>query len=231
MSKSADAFRTISEVADELDLHKHVLRFWEVKFPQIKPMKRGGGRRYYRPADLELLRGIRHLLHSEGYTIKGVQRIIREKGIDAVKRSTGGAEDGDGATRAEATSGQVALAETMAAEGDAPAAGARRGRAGARGSRIVEVANEIVARSRMPGQAGAPQTSASQTSASQTGASQTGRGRIDAVDPTPAAKLAPAHRQAIAAALTELRACRDMLRGETTAAAGAVVSKSQRISG
>ena len=216
MSKSADAFRTISEVADELDLHKHVLRFWEVKFPQIKPMKRGGGRRYYRPADLELLRGIRHLLHSEGYTIKGVQRIIREKGIDAVKRSTGGAEDGDGATRAEATSGQVALAETMAAEGDAPAAGARRGRAGARGSRIVEVANEIVARSRMPGQAGAPQT---------------GRGRIDAVDPTPAAKLAPAHRQAIAAALTDLRAYRDMLRGETTAAAGAVVSKSQRISG
>ena len=88
MTKSAEAFRTISEVADELELQKHVLRFWEVKFPQIKPMKRGGGRRYYRPTDLELLRGIRHLLHSEGYTIKGVQRIIREKGVDAVKRAS-----------------------------------------------------------------------------------------------------------------------------------------------
>ncbi len=86
MAKAAEAFRTISEVADELELHKHVLRFWEIKFPQIKPMKRGGGRRYYRPADVELLRGIRHLLHAEGYTIKGVQRILRERGIDAVKR-------------------------------------------------------------------------------------------------------------------------------------------------
>ncbi|MFV0367140.1 MAG: MerR family transcriptional regulator, partial [Hyphomicrobiaceae bacterium] len=85
MAKAAEAFRTISEVAEELDLHKHVLRFWEVKFPQIKPMKRGGGRRYYRPADLELLRGIRRLLHDEGYTIKGVQRILRERGVESVK--------------------------------------------------------------------------------------------------------------------------------------------------
>lgn len=89
MAKAAEAFRTISEVAEELDLHKHVLRFWEVKFPQIKPMKRGGGRRYYRPQDLELLRGIRHLLHAEGYTIKGVQRILRERGIDTVKKIGG----------------------------------------------------------------------------------------------------------------------------------------------
>jgi DNA-binding transcriptional MerR regulator len=85
MSKAADAFRTISEVADDLDVPKHVLRFWENRFPQIKPMKRGGGRRYYRPADLELLRGIRHLLHNEGYTIKGVQKILREQGLDVVK--------------------------------------------------------------------------------------------------------------------------------------------------
>ncbi len=85
MTKSADAFRTISEVADDLAIPKHVLRFWEVKFSQIKPMKRGGGRRYYRPTDLELLRGIRHLLHREGYTIKGVQKILREQGVDAVK--------------------------------------------------------------------------------------------------------------------------------------------------
>ena len=86
MNKSADAFRTIGEVADELDVPKHVLRFWEGKFPQIKPMKRGGGRRYYRPEDMELLRGIRHLLHAEGYTIKGVQKILREQGIDQVKK-------------------------------------------------------------------------------------------------------------------------------------------------
>jgi DNA-binding transcriptional MerR regulator len=85
MSKAAEAFRTIGEVADELLVPKHVLRFWESKFPQIKPMKRGGGRRYYRPEDMELLRGIRHLLHAEGYTIKGVQKILREHGIDQVK--------------------------------------------------------------------------------------------------------------------------------------------------
>lgn len=85
MNKAAEAFRTIGEVADELDVPKHVLRFWEGKFPQIRPMKRGGGRRYYRPEDMELLRGIRHLLHAEGYTIKGVQKILREQGIDQVK--------------------------------------------------------------------------------------------------------------------------------------------------
>ncbi len=85
MNKSAEAFRTIGEVAEELDVPKHVLRFWEGKFPQIRPMKRGGGRRYYRPEDMELLRGIRHLLHAEGYTIKGVQKILREQGIDQVK--------------------------------------------------------------------------------------------------------------------------------------------------
>ena len=86
MSKTAEAFRTISEVADELEVPKHVLRFWEGRFPQIRPMKRGGGRRYYRPEDMSLLRGICHLLHAEGYTIKGVQKILREQGVDTVKR-------------------------------------------------------------------------------------------------------------------------------------------------
>ncbi|HXE01951.1 MAG TPA: MerR family transcriptional regulator, partial [Hyphomicrobium sp.] len=85
MNKSAEAFRTIGEVAGELGIPKHVLRFWEGRFPQIRPMKRGGGRRYYRPEDMELLRGIRALLHSDGYTIKGVQKILREQGIDQVK--------------------------------------------------------------------------------------------------------------------------------------------------
>ena len=78
--KSADAFRTISEVADELDLPQHVLRFWETRFSQIRPMKRGGGRRYYRPTDVDLLKGIKHLLYVERYTIKGVQKLLREHG-------------------------------------------------------------------------------------------------------------------------------------------------------
>ena len=78
--KSASAFRTIGEVAKELDLPQHVLRFWESKFPQIKPMKRGGGRRYYRPEDLVMLRRIRDLLYIDGYTIKGVQKLLKENG-------------------------------------------------------------------------------------------------------------------------------------------------------
>ncbi|WP_255011282.1 MerR family transcriptional regulator [Roseovarius sp. M141] len=81
MSKSADAFRTISEVADWLGVPAHVLRFWESKFTQVKPVKRAGGRRYYRPADMQLLGGIRKLLHDEGMTIKGVQKVMREHGV------------------------------------------------------------------------------------------------------------------------------------------------------
>ncbi len=84
-NKAPDAFRTISEVADELDLPQHVLRFWESRFRDIKPMKRGGGRRYYRPEDIELLRGIKHLLYGEGYTIRGVQRILREQSVSFVQ--------------------------------------------------------------------------------------------------------------------------------------------------
>lgn len=85
LNKAPDAFRTISEVAEELDLPQHVLRFWESRFPHIKPLKRGGGRRYYRPEDVDLLRGIRRLLYSDGYTIKGVQRILREQGVRTVQ--------------------------------------------------------------------------------------------------------------------------------------------------
>jgi len=84
MDKSPDAFRTIREVAESMDLPQHVLRFWETRFPQIKPLKRGGGRRYYRPDDVELLRAIKHLLYGEGYTIKGVQKLIKEQGARAV---------------------------------------------------------------------------------------------------------------------------------------------------
>ena len=84
MEKSPDAFRTISEAAEELDLPQHVLRFWETRFSTIKPLKRGGGRRYYRPEDVQLLKGIRHLLYDQGFTIKGVQRILKEQGARQV---------------------------------------------------------------------------------------------------------------------------------------------------
>ncbi|MDB5524428.1 MAG: MerR family transcriptional regulator [Rhizobium sp.] len=109
MEKSPDAFRTISEVADDLELPQHVLRFWETRFPQIKPLKRGGGRRYYRPDDIELLKGIRHLLYDHGYTIKGVQKLLKNNGNKFV---------------AAAASGDLATMEALAAqseeEGDAP---------------------------------------------------------------------------------------------------------------
>ena len=84
MSKSRDAFRTISEVADLLDTPAHVLRFWESKFTQVKPVKRAGGRRYYRPGDISLLSGIRTLLYDDGLTIKGVQKVLREQGVKHV---------------------------------------------------------------------------------------------------------------------------------------------------
>lgn len=85
IDKAPDAFRTISEAAEDLDLPQHVLRFWETRFVQIKPLKRGGGRRYYRPDDIEFLRGLKQLLHAERYTIKGVQKIIKEQGAKSVQ--------------------------------------------------------------------------------------------------------------------------------------------------
>ena len=84
MEKSPEAYRTIREVADSLDLPQHVLRFWETRFPQIRPLKRAGGRRYYRPDDIERLRLIKRLLYDEGYTIKGVQKLFKEQGVQAL---------------------------------------------------------------------------------------------------------------------------------------------------
>jgi len=127
MDKSADAFRTISEVSEELDVPKHVLRFWEARFPQIKPMKRGGGRRYYRPEDVELLQGIRHLLHAEGYTIRGVQKILRLHGIEQVKQSA--------ARAVAAKSSAPTQARSTPGKASAKAVGARTRRS-ARGGTI-----------------------------------------------------------------------------------------------
>jgi DNA-binding transcriptional MerR regulator len=107
LDKAPDAFRTISEVADDLDIPQHVLRFWETRFAQIKPMKRSGGRRYYRPDDVDLLRGIRRLLYGEGYTIRGVQRILKEHGVKSVQ----GLVDGSAAVPSFGAAGEGAARE------------------------------------------------------------------------------------------------------------------------
>jgi len=117
-SKAPEAFRTISEVAEELDLPQHVLRFWETRFRDIRPMKRGGGRRFYRPVDIALLRGIRHLLYGEGYTIRGVQRILREQGVSFVQAvwQEGAAQPPHGAAEDDEVEAADA-AELLAPEG------------------------------------------------------------------------------------------------------------------
>jgi DNA-binding transcriptional MerR regulator len=119
LDKAPDAFRTISEVAEDLDIPQHVLRFWETRFTQIKPMKRSGGRRYYRPDDVDLLRGIRRLLYGEGYTIRGVQRILKEHGIKSVQAliDESSAAPSFGAANEAAMRGPVAAAGE-AAEAD-----------------------------------------------------------------------------------------------------------------
>ncbi len=133
MEKSAEAFRTISEVADLLDTPAHVLRFWESRFSQVKPVKRAGGRRYYRPADLALLGGIRKLLHEDGMTIRGVQKILREKGVRhvAALASGGTAAPGAGvepvAPARPAAAPSSPFAGPMLAAYPAPAPGSARG--------------------------------------------------------------------------------------------------------
>lgn len=128
MEKSPDAFRTIREVADAMDLPQHVLRFWETRFPQIRPLKRAGGRRYYRPDDVERLRLIKRLLYEEGYTIKGVQKLFKEQGVNAL---TSGAfeprarlrealEDGLAATGPESIAPESQVNETPVKQEPAP---------------------------------------------------------------------------------------------------------------
>ena len=124
MEKSPDAFRTISEVAEDLAVPKHVLRFWEGKFTQLRPMKRGGGRRYYRPEDVDLLRGIRVLLYDEGYTIKGVKKILRHQGVQFVMDCWRGA--GEGGIVPAADIPDVA-SEAAKGAGQAPGAAASAG--------------------------------------------------------------------------------------------------------
>ncbi|TPE51477.1 MerR family transcriptional regulator [Amaricoccus solimangrovi] len=124
MDKSPEAFRTISEVAETLDVPPHVLRFWETRFTQVKPVKRGGGRRYYRPEDVRLLRGIRGLLYDDGMTIKGVQKILRERGIRHVigLGTPGGKEPGGAAHPFAPHATPAALSATPAPAEPAPRA-------------------------------------------------------------------------------------------------------------
>ena len=121
MDKSPDAFRTISEVAEDLGLPQHVLRFWETRFNQIRPLKRGGGRRYYRPDDIDLLKGIRQLLYGEGYTIRGVQRILKSEGVRFVQGVGRGEEIVAAPDReSEAPEAADAEAEVPAPDTEAP---------------------------------------------------------------------------------------------------------------
>ncbi len=106
-AKSASAFRTIGEVAAELGVAQHVLRFWETRFPQVQPLKRGGNRRYYRPADVALLRDIHRMLHAEGYTIKGVQKLLADRKGGVIKVSPADHVEGEGATFLEAADASV----------------------------------------------------------------------------------------------------------------------------
>lgn len=129
--KSPEAFRTISEVAGTLDVPQHVLRFWESKFTQVKPLKRGGGRRYYRPEDVDLLRGIRHLLYVDGYTIKGVQKLLREHGVKAVI---------EGGRQLAQQGGNEAVG--LAVPPPAPAAG-QSAPQGGRGERLGAIVEEL----------------------------------------------------------------------------------------
>ena len=106
--KSPQAFRTISEVAEELDLPQHVLRFWETKFSQIRPMKRSSGRRFYRPEDVELVRVIRDMLYGQGYTIRGVQKLLKQRGAKDVVATAGATPAGEPPLEDEAPSPQLA---------------------------------------------------------------------------------------------------------------------------
>ncbi|MEM9010824.1 MAG: MerR family transcriptional regulator [Pseudomonadota bacterium] len=153
MDKSPEAFRTISEVSSEIDVPAHVLRFWESRFNQIRPVKRGGGRRYYRPEDVKLLRGIRDLLYTDGLTIKGVQKVLREQGVKRVSARGAAAEDSpapvaeaartsNGHDTSPATPRPAQAAETVSRlRGDATS-----GRSSVRGPERIEALRDVIHR-------------------------------------------------------------------------------------
>ena len=150
MEKSPEAYRTIREVADALDLPQHVLRFWETRFPQIRPLKRAGGRRYYRPDDIDRLRLIKRLLYEEGYTIKGVQKLFKEQGVQALSAAAPRNEPSTEAAPAAEPDAAAQTAEEMSGAhstrlADAELAALREALAG------IRDAERILAQARAPG--------------------------------------------------------------------------------
>lgn len=202
--KGPDAFRTISEVAEELGLPQHVLRFWETRFPQIKPVKRGGGRRYYRPADVDLLRGVKALLYGKGYTIRGVQRILREQGGRGKAQAIGLAEAGRGPA-VETHEELDFLAQDSEPSDERPAPGVA-------GSR--DLGPEAWAPVRRPATefVSAPQqASAAPRAEAREGHDQdVGEGFARAPEP-PAKRLSHEQTARLAAALDDMKACRRLL--------------------
>ena len=143
--KAPEAFRTISEVAEQLDVPQHVLRFWETRFSQIRPMKRGGGRRYYRPADVDLLKGIRTLLYGEGYTIRGAQKILKDQGVAHVVAIGRGEVTAEPASEAEGAARKPVAAAPVAtpAAASAPAGYAAERQPEASGRIQTRVVHEL----------------------------------------------------------------------------------------
>lgn len=202
-TKSAAAFRTISEVSDHLQVPQHVLRFWETKFDAVRPMKRGGGRRYYRPEDIELLRRIRDLLYSDGYTIKGVQKLLREGQISArPPAAAAGADTARSARNGRHGAGGVAAAMT-AADGS-QADGTQGGGAPAGGPGAGS-----------PGAGETPAAAGATSMLTPTSVSATGQQGEQAAEGDPGGDgggLSPADRAALQEVLDELLALREMLR-------------------
>ncbi|GLK69548.1 MerR family transcriptional regulator [Hansschlegelia plantiphila] len=192
VGKGPDAFRTISEVAEELGLPQHVLRFWETRFPQVKPIKRGGGRRYYRPNDVDLLRGVKQLLYGEGYTIRGVQRILREQG---------------GRKAASAAGASVGAEPRRDPSLEAPASGER-----ARGLMQADAGPDFWAPAGKT--AAAPAPADPETVLESYGVRSEAEPFPESVEP-PAAGLTERQIARLSSALDELRACRRLLDGRS----------------
>ena len=215
--KAPEAFRSISEVAAELDLPQHVLRFWESRFHDIRPMKRGGGRRYYRPEDVNLLRGIRHLLYGEGYTIRGVQRILREQGAKfvAVVWQEGAPQAPHGASEDEDLAEEAASAEAEAAD-EARGIGSRL--SALIGRDLGDRADDVEAR-REPPLKGAPEPRIEPTDRAIHGASEPAPAASEPAapavyappSPSPPARLAREDLRKLHAVLHELAECRKLI--------------------
>ena len=238
-SKSAAAFRTISEVSDELEVPQHVLRFWETKFTQVRPMKRGGGRRYYRPEDIELLRRIRDLLYSDGYTIKGVQKLLREGQVKppahaeavAEQERAGAPAPVDGSLLEADTAPEATAAAQPAGQPAGPTAGqpsgqpsgqaaarrpAQTGRSEGPAARAASAAARKPESPASPSQGNAAQENPTPASPAQSGAGPAGA-RQSAAPAQPAAEsdLGDTKRETLRGVLDELRAARAELKRRT----------------